>query len=36
MFEERDNNFPGIRGIGYLSNNSLAANKEAGESLIEA
>ena len=34
-FEERNNNFRGIRGMRYLSNDNLVANKETGESLIE-
>ena len=34
-FEERNDNFRGIRGMRNLSNNNLVANKETEESLIE-
>ena len=33
--EERNDNFKGIRGTRYPSNNNLVANKETEESLIE-
>ena len=33
--EERNDNFWGIRGMRYLSNNNLVANNETGENLIE-
>ena len=33
--EEHNDNFWGIRGMRYLSNNNLVANKGTGKSLIE-
>ena len=32
--EEHNDNFWGIRGMRYLSNNNLVANNETGENLI--